>query len=70
MSTYLSYAPVLESTAVENTSAFPDSPQVEAVVRPGRARVLAAGVLRRAARLELAAAARLERPVRRRLATA
>ncbi|MCC6496704.1 MAG: hypothetical protein IT193_10665 [Propionibacteriaceae bacterium] len=70
MSAYLSYAPTLQMAEAENTSAFPDAPQVEAAVRPGRTRALAAAVLRATARLELAAAARLERPVRRRLATA
>lgn len=70
MSTYISYAPVLEHTALENTSAFPDAPQLEAPLRSARTRSLAAGLLRRTARLELAAAARLERPVRRSLATA
>jgi hypothetical protein len=70
MSMFISYAPVLEHTATENTSAFPDAPQREALIRPARSRFLAAAILRLTARLELAAAAWLERPVRRRLATA
>ncbi len=71
MSMFISLAPVLERTAAENTSAFPDAPQREAVTRPARSRFLAAALLRRAARLELAAAARLERGLSgRRLATA
>lgn len=71
MSIYLSYAPVLEHTATENTSAFPDAPQREAITRPDPSRFVAAALLRRAARLGLAAAARLERrPSGRRLATA
>jgi hypothetical protein len=70
MSMFITYAPVLEHAATENTSAFPEAPQREAVIRPARSRFLVAAVLRRTARLELAAAARLERPVRRRLATA
>ena len=70
MSMFISLAPALEHTATENTSAFPDAPQREAVIRPARSRFLAAAILRRTARLELAAAARLERPVRRHLAAA
>jgi hypothetical protein len=71
MSMFISYAPVLERTATENTSAFPDAPQREDITRPARTRFLAAAFLRRTARLELAAAARLERrPSGRHLATA
>ena len=70
MSMFITYTPVLEHAATENTSAFPEAPQREAVIRPARSRFLVAAVLRRTARLELVAAARLERPVRRRLATA
>ncbi|HEX5336678.1 MAG TPA: hypothetical protein VFW55_12400 [Propionicimonas sp.] len=70
MSMFITYAPVLERTATENTSAFPDAPQREVVTRPARSRFLAAAILRRTASLQLAAAARLERPVRRHLATA
>ena len=70
MSMFISHAPVLEHTATENTSAFPDAPQREAVVRPARSRFFVAALLRRAARIELAAAARLERPDPSRLATA
>lgn len=70
MSAYLSYALVLERTATENTSAFPEAPQREPVTVVTRCRFAAAALLRRAARLELAAASRLERPVHRRLATA
>lgn len=65
MSAYLSIAPAIERTAIENTSAFPDAPQAIEVVRPGRVRVATAAVLRRAARVQVAAAARLERPVHR-----
>ena len=71
MSMFITYAPVLEHTATENTSAFPDAPQREAVLRPARSRFLVAAVLRRAARLQLTAAARLEQgPSGRRLAAA
>jgi hypothetical protein len=70
MSAYLSYAPSIQATEVENTSAFPEAPQVEAPTVSTRSRFLAAAILRRTARLELAAAARLERPARQRLATA
>ena len=71
MSMFISYAPVLEHTATENTSGFPAAPQWEDAVRPARTRFFAAALLRRAARIELAAAARLERrPSGRRLATA
>jgi hypothetical protein len=71
MSMYYSFAPVLKSTAVENTSAFPDAPRYEESTIPSRSRFAAAALLRRAARLELALAARLEqRPSGRRLATA
>ena len=71
MSMYLTYAPVLESTAAENTSAFPEAPQYQESPAPSRSRFVAAALLRRAARLELALAARLERrPSGRRLATA
>ncbi|HEY3338640.1 MAG TPA: hypothetical protein VGK18_09065 [Propionicimonas sp.] len=70
MSMFISHAPVLEHTATENTSAFPDAPQWEASTRPARSRHLVAAFLRRTASLELAVAARLERPVRRRLAAA
>jgi hypothetical protein len=71
MSMFITYAPVLEHTATENTSAFPDAPQREAVIRPARSRFLVAAILRRTASLQLAAAARLERrPSGRRLAAA
>jgi len=70
MSMFITYAPVLEHTATENTSAFPDAPQREAVTRPARSRFLVAAILRRTASLQLAAAARLERPVRQHLAAA
>ena len=71
MSMYYSFAPVLESTAAENTSAFPDAPQFDESTAPSRSRFVAAALLRRAARLELALAARLERrPSGDRLATA
>ena len=71
MSMYYSFAPVLESTAAENTSAFPQAPQREESTVPARSRFVAAALLRRAARLELALAARLERrPSGRRLASA
>ncbi|MCA0296243.1 MAG: hypothetical protein LCH96_13235 [Actinobacteria bacterium] len=60
MSAYVSFAPILERTAVENTSAFPEAPQVveAATARP---RTALAALLRRTADLELALAARLER---------
>jgi hypothetical protein len=61
---------VLERIATENTSAFPDAPQREATIRPARSRFLVAAILRRTASLQLAAAARLERPSGRRLVTA
>ena len=71
MSMFISLAPVLEHTVTQNTSAFPDAPQREAITRPARTRFFAAALLRRAARIELAAAARLERrPSGRRLVTA
>ncbi len=70
MSMFISLAPVLERTTTENTSAFPDAPQREPITVVTRSRFAAAALLRRAARLELAAASRLERPVHRRLATA
>jgi hypothetical protein len=61
MSAYFSYAPVIERTAVENRSAFPDAPQRPELPRPARVRLTAANLLRRAAARELAIAARLER---------
>ena len=70
MSMFISYATVLEHTATEHTSAFPDAPQREAVIRTARSRFLVAAILRRTASLQLAAAAWLERPSGRRLATA
>jgi hypothetical protein len=71
MSAYVSYAPSIRATEIENTSAFPEAPQVEAPTVATRSRSLVAAVLRRTARLELAAAARLERrPSGRRLAAA
>jgi len=70
MSMFISYATVLEHTATENTSALPDGPQREAIIRPARSRFLVAAILRRTASLQLAAAAWLERPSGRRLATA
>jgi len=70
MSMFISYATVLEHTATENTSALPDAPQREAIIRPARSRFLVAAILRRTASLQLAAAAWLERPSGRRLATA
>ncbi|MGV8909061.1 MAG: hypothetical protein ACOH1Y_08760 [Propionicimonas sp.] len=71
MSVYLSYAPSILAAEVHNTSALPDAPQVETRTAPARSRYLAAAILRRTARLELAIAARLEgRPEGRRLATA
>jgi hypothetical protein len=63
MSVYLSMSPAIERAAVENTSAFPQAPQVLEVDRPGRLRMGTAAVLRHAARLQVAAAVRLERPV-------
>jgi hypothetical protein len=70
MSMFISYAPVLERTTTENTSAFPVAPLREATIRPARSRFLVAAILRRTASLQLAAAAWLERPSGRRLATA
>ena len=70
MSMFISYAPVMQRTATENTSAFPDAPQREAVIRTARSRFLVAAILRRTASLQLAAAVWLERPSGRRLATA
>ena len=70
MSLYLSYAPSIHAAEVENTSAFPQAPQVETPTVTARSRTLAAALLRRTARLQLAVAARLERPVHRRLAAA
>ena len=70
MSMFISLAPVLEYTATQNTSAFPDAPQREAMTRPARSRFVAAALLRRTANVQLAVAARLERPVHRRLAAA
>jgi hypothetical protein len=71
MSIYYSFAPVLLSTAVENTSAFPEAPQRQESTAPARPRFVAAAILRRAASLELAVAARLERrPSGRHLAAA
>ncbi len=69
MSAYLSYAPILERTAAENTSAYPDAPQVSEVAA-SRPRFVLAALLRRAASLELALAARLDHRPARRLATA
>lgn len=68
MSAFLSLSPILERTAVENTSAFPDAPVVE--VAPGRSRSAVAALLRRTAGFELALAARLERRPGHRLAAA
>jgi hypothetical protein len=71
MSMFISYTPVLEHTATENTSAFPEAPQREDAIRPARSRHFVAAVLRRTAGLELAMAARLDqRPSGRRLAAA
>lgn len=71
MSVYLSYAPSILATEVENTSALPDAPLVETPTVPARSRFLVAAILRRMARVELAVAARLERPEHpRRLAAA
>ncbi len=71
MSMFITYAPVLQHTATENTSALPAAPEHEEVVRPARTRFFAAALLRRAARIELAAAAHLERrPSGRRLVSA
>jgi hypothetical protein len=71
MSAYLSLAPIIERTAAENTSAFPEAPQVITEAAPSRPRFAMAALLRRAASLELALAARLERrPSGRRLAAA
>lgn len=69
MSAFLSLSPILERTAVENTSAFPEAPQVVEVA-PGRPRSAVAALLRRTAGFELALAARLERRPERRLAAA
>jgi hypothetical protein len=69
MFTFFSYAPVLEHTAAENRSAFPDAPQRPDTVRAPRARLATAAVLRRAAALQLTVARRLERRERGRLAT-
>lgn len=63
MSVYLSMSPAIERTVAENASAFPKAPQVLEVARPGRLRTAAATLLRRAARIQVAAAARLERPI-------
>ncbi len=62
MSAYFSMSPVLERTAAENASARPDAPQVPESGSPGRLRLAAAAVLRRAAGAQVAIAARLERP--------
>ncbi len=70
MSAYISLAPIIERTAEENSSALPAAPQLDEPVTFGRTRSLAAGLLRGAARLQLRVAARLERPVRHRLAAA
>jgi hypothetical protein len=71
MSTYLTYAPVLEHLAAENSLSIAEVPEARGAVRPARTRLFAAAVLRRLAQLELAAAARLERrPSGRHLATA
>lgn len=70
MSVYLSYAPSILATEAQNTSALPDAPQVETPTATARSRYLVAAILRRMARLELAVAARLERPAHRRLAAA
>ena len=70
MSVYLSYAPSILATEVENASALPDAPLVEPPTVPARSRFLVAAILRRMARLELAVAARLERPARHHLAAA
>jgi hypothetical protein len=66
MSMYLSLAPIIERTAVENRSAFPDAPQRPEIARPVRTSLVAAALLRRAAAVELAVAARLERRAARR----
>ncbi len=69
MSAYVSYAPILERTAAENTSARPDAPVILEVAT-SRPRFALAAMLRRAASVELALAARLEQRPARRLATA
>ncbi len=66
MSSFISYAPVIQRTAAENRSAFPDAPQRPEIPRPARTRLATAALLRRAAALELAIAARLERRAARR----
>ena len=70
MSVYLSLAPSIQAARAENTSAFPEAPQVETLTATARSRTLAAALLRRTARIHLAVAARLERPVRQSPATA
>jgi hypothetical protein len=69
MFTFISYAPVLERTAAENSSAFADAPQRPETVRAPRTRLVTAALLRRTASLELAVARRLEGRARARLAT-
>lgn len=69
MFTFISYAPVLERTAAENSSAFPAAPQRLETVRAPRTRLAAAALLRRAASRQLAVARRLEGRAQARLAT-
>ncbi len=70
MSMYLSYAPIIEHTAAEN-SLGGETGQTTMVVRARRPRFAMAALLRRVAAVELALAARLERRSSgRRLATA
>ena len=44
MSMFITYTPVLEHAATENTSAFPDAPQRYAVIRPARSRFVVAAI--------------------------
>lgn len=66
---YYSLAPILERTAIDNR--LTDEPTTDiAIPRVAAARRIGAGALRGLARVELAAAARLERSSRRALAAA
>lgn len=69
MSAYISLAPIIERTAAENALTT-SAARFDEPITFRRTRSLAAGLLRGAARLQLRAAARLDRPARHRLATA
>ncbi len=69
MSAYISLAPIIERAAAENALTTPAA-QFDEPMKFRRTRSLAAGLLRGAARRQLRVAARLDRPVRHRLATA